>query len=102
MSNHRHMLFKLLRGEKSSKKHSFPVTDIMKLIKGSTAFQANKILKRKGQFWQHESYDHWVRDDKERENIIRYILLNPVKAGFIQNWQDWKWSYCKENYLPYL
>ena len=36
---------------------------------------------RTGQFWQHESYDHWTRDLVELERIIRYIEENPVKAG---------------------
>ena len=39
------------------------------------------VLGRRGPFWQSESYDHWVRDDKELEGIIAYINENPVKAG---------------------
>lgn len=89
MSNHVHLLFKLLEQKDPAQNNSYPVTDIMKLIKGGTAYRANKLLNRKGQFWQHESYDHLIRNDKERKNIIRYILLNPVKAGLINNWKDW-------------
>jgi hypothetical protein len=36
----------------------FPiVTDILRLIKGSTARECNKILNHTGSFWQHESYE---------------------------------------------
>ena len=43
-------------------------------LKGFTAHQANKLLQRTGEpFWQHESYDHRVRDGKELESIRAYI-----------------------------
>ena len=45
-------------------------------------------------FWQHESYDHVVRDENELGRIVEYVLNNPVKVGFCENWEDWKYSYC--------
>jgi REP element-mobilizing transposase RayT len=98
MPNHVHLLFKILKRDKA--RSTYPVTNILRLIKGSTARKANKILGRSGSFWQHESYDHLVRSDDERERIIRYILNNPVKAGLSDFWKDWRWTYCKEEYLP--
>lgn len=98
MPNHVHLLFKL--SDRDESRSTYPVTDILRLIKGSTARKANIKLQRTGSFWQRESYDHLVRDDEERENIIRYILLNPVKAHLVHSWKDWKWTYCKEEYLP--
>ena len=67
----------------------------MTSIKGYTARQANLILERQGYFWQHESYDHIVRDPAELDRIRRYILNNPVKAGLVDEWRDWPWSYCR-------
>ncbi len=103
MPNHVHLVVKMLltnkRDESRSIKFPFPLTNTLKLIKGSTAYEANKILNKKGQFWQHESYDHWIRDSDELERIIQYTLLNPVKAGFVSNWKEWQWSYCNEKYL---
>ena len=58
-----------------------------------TARKANEILKRHGQFWQVESYDRFVRDENEFWNQYLYILNNPVKAGFVKNWEDWEWTY---------
>jgi putative transposase len=57
---------------------------------------SNKLLKRKGIFWQHESYDHVVRDQDECSRIIRYVLENPVKAGLAGSAGEWKWNYYKE------
>ncbi len=77
----------------------YPLTEIMRLLKGGTAFQANKILKRKGNFWQHESYDHVVRDEKELLRIVKYILNNPVKAGLCKTHEEWEWNYYNSKYL---
>ena len=65
---------------------------VMQSHKGFTGMECNKILHRNGQFWTHESYDHVVRKD-EFGRIMTYILNNPVKAGFIDNWENWKGSY---------
>ena len=43
-------------------------------------------------FWQAESYDHWVRDDREWKRIHAYIEENPVKAGLVQRASDYRWS----------
>jgi len=43
--------------------------------------EANLLLGRTGAFWQHESYDHWVRNEREFNRIVAYIEENPVSAG---------------------
>ncbi len=67
----------------------------MQSLKGYTAFRANQMLGRKGEFWAHESYDHWIRNAIERQRIIAYVLNNPVKACYVDSWQDWEWTYCR-------
>ena len=62
-------------------------------IKGRTARQANLLLGRTGEsFWQHESYDHWVRSEAELQRIVAYIEENPVSAGLAAKPEDWPWS----------
>jgi len=73
----------------------YSVSKIMHSLKRYTGRQANLILGREGQFWQDESYDHVVRDEKEYERIVWYILNNPGKAGLVDSWEKWEWSYCK-------
>jgi len=61
-------------------------------LKGSTAREANRILRRAGErFWQDESYDHLVRDG-EFERIRRYIEWNPVVAGLARAPEEFPWS----------
>jgi REP-associated tyrosine transposase len=70
-----------------------PLAQITKWIKGRTARDANLLLGRTGQpFWQHESYDHWVRDGREFHRIVAYIEENPVSAGLAASCEDWPWS----------
>jgi REP element-mobilizing transposase RayT len=65
----------------------------LQTLKGYTAREANRLLGRTGQpFWQAESYDHVVRDDRESDRIQGYIENNPVKAGLVANAEDHFWS----------
>lgn len=65
----------------------------MQSIKGYSAREANRLLNRKGQFWEPESYDHEVRDLNEFWRIVRYILRNPVKARLADTWEAWPFSW---------
>jgi hypothetical protein len=56
-----------------------------------TANGCNRLLGRTGPFWQHESYDHWVRDADELERIIQYVEGNPVKAALVT--APWEWPF---------
>ena len=69
-----------------------PRERIMQSIKRFTANECNQRLGRQGQFWQDESYDHWVRDDDELERIIDYVELNPVKANLASDRKQYKFS----------
>lgn len=92
MPNHIHLVFELLDKEKL-------VGDIIASIKKYSARLANKVLNKTGKFWQAESFDRLVRDEKELYNIIKYVLLNPVTAGLVEDYKDWQHTYCKKEYM---
>lgn len=105
MSNHVHMVFSIesapahnKRTEVRSTYNQYLITKILRRLKGSSAREANKILNRAGDFWQHESYDHVIRDGNELERVIKYVLDNPVKAGLCSYWKEWKWTYLSERF----
>ncbi len=54
---------------------------IMKMLKGNSSIQINKILNKKGVFWAREYYDKVIRDEKQFYNTIEYVLNNPFKAN---------------------
>jgi len=96
MPNHGHILIEpgsVAQAKHRGKSAKYPVTETLRLIKGSSARACNLLLGRNGNFWHHESYDHYVRDEQEMERIIKYILYNPVKAGLVKEWTDWRFTY---------
>lgn len=101
MSNHVHMVIdtsvQLLKEEiyLDIENNYVQLDQILKRIKGSTACRCNRLLKRTGQFWERESWDVYIRNQKMLQNVITYTLENPVKKGLVKEWQEYKWSYWK-------
>lgn len=100
MANHVHVVFTPLpiqpiEGEQSKGLHYHTLSSILQSLKGYTARKANQILGRSGAFWHRESYDHCVRNMDKWHRIVFYVLNNPVKAGLVDNWEQWEWSYLR-------
>jgi type I restriction enzyme R subunit/putative DNA methylase len=74
---------------------------LLKSLKGVTARDANRLLGRTGeQFWQRETYDHWVRNEMEWDRIAKYIEGNPVKAGLAARVEEYPWSSANPKWGP--
>ncbi len=92
MPNHAHVIcHPLLKSDGAY--HA--LSSMLHSLKRYTAEEGNRLLGRTGIFWQHENYDHAVRNEAEWRRIIRYVVGNPVAAGLVERAADWKWSYCK-------
>jgi REP element-mobilizing transposase RayT len=73
MPNHVHVLFGP-RGD----------TDVRtqcRSWKHYTAVRINRLLGRKGEFWQVESFDHAIRNPTSFDGFHKYIAANPETAG---------------------
>ena len=70
-----------------------PLIRTLQSLKAHTALRANQLLHRTGPFWQRETYDHIVRGAEEGRRIVAYVLNNPVKAGWVDNWEQWPHTY---------
>lgn len=81
MPNHVHVLF-----TPNTDSH---LDEILHSFKSYTAHKANKLLGRTGQFWQHESFDRYIRNTRHFYSVIRYIEKNPVKARLCADATDW-------------
>jgi len=103
MSNHCHLLIDQQDIPEPTQpgdgKHYTALSHAMRLLKGRTGYACAALLGRKGAFWQHESYDHVVRDEKEFMRIVNYIVNNPAKAGLINDWRDWPYTYVNPTLL---
>ncbi|MEW6302989.1 MAG: transposase [Verrucomicrobiota bacterium] len=80
MPNHVHMLFRV---------QDVPMSELIDAWKGFTAKEANKLLGRKGPFWQEGYWDTYMRDDEHEARTRRYIENNPTKAKLIRSPKEW-------------
>ena len=87
MPNHGHVLATPLHGTE--------LREIAHSIKSYTAHEANKLIGRTGQFWQHEVFDRYIRNRDHFFNVIEYIENNPVKAGLCNLPEDYYYSSAK-------
>jgi type I restriction enzyme R subunit/putative DNA methylase len=77
------------------------LSEILRDRKRRIAREANLVLGRTGEnFWQHESYDHWIRKEEEKTRIRRYIRNNPVIAKLCRSAEEWPWSSASARRLP--
>jgi REP element-mobilizing transposase RayT len=84
MPNHVHVLIETLS--------SWSLGKIVHSWKGFPSVEANKMLRRFGEFWQREYFDRFIRDGGHYENVLHYIENNPVKAGLVGKAEDWPFS----------
>jgi len=90
MPNHVHVVLNPFAGRTTPTGMAVPraeLPDILHSWKSFTAKEANKVLRRTGDFWQAEYYDHLIRNEADFHHAVRYVLNNPIKAGL----KNWKW-----------
>jgi REP element-mobilizing transposase RayT len=82
MPNHVHIVSRLFEGRMLAR--------VVHSWKSFTALRANESLGRTGPFWEREYHDRIIRDERELQDRINYVLRNPEKAGLL----DWPyvWS----------
>lgn len=71
---------------------SWPLDGILHSWKSFTGSKANALLERRGEFWQREYLDRYVRNAEHYEKVLSYIEENPVKAGLAKIKTEWPWS----------
>ena len=79
MPNHFHAIIEPAKGS--------VLGDIVQHWKGGSAFAINRVLGRRGAFWQKEPFDHIVRSEPQWKRLCLYIADNPAQAhlseGFV-------------------
>ena len=56
---------------------AYPLSTVVKDWKSVSAHRLNKLTGRKGGLWQHETWDHIVRNPGQMDRFRRYIAENP-------------------------
>ena len=75
MPNHIHILLK----------QNLELGLILQKLKGGSSLFINKILHKKGQFWERDYFDVAIKDEKHYQSTYNYIKNNAVNA----NLSDW-------------
>ena len=83
MPNHVHLLFR---------EENVPMWRLVDAWKGYAAKRANKMLGRRGRFWQDGYWDTYMRDAEHEARARRYIESNPTKAKLVALPKEWAWS----------
>lgn len=83
MPDHLHILFSPRFGD-------YSLADWLQRFKSYTTRVSWKYG-FEGKLWQRSAYDHVCREEK-LETVLAYILDNPVRAGLVENWEEWPWT----------
>ncbi len=82
MPNHVHALVEMIEG--------WGMESIVHSWKSYTSNQANRMLRRRGVFWQREYFDRFIRDERHLRRALHYLDFNPVMAGLCSTPRDWR------------
>ncbi|MEN8223676.1 MAG: transposase, partial [Acidobacteriota bacterium] len=83
MDNHFHIVL-----ENSSGK----LSDFMKSLNGQYGQYYRKTTNSKGYVFEDRFKSTLVQDNKYLITLIMYVLLNPIRSGYVKNPFDYKWS----------
>jgi REP element-mobilizing transposase RayT len=84
MCNHVHALVRPLEPH--------DVTGIVFSWRSYSANEANRLLGRRGKFWDRDYFDRFIRDEAHLLRAIEYIEMNPMKAGLCAVPEAWPYS----------
>jgi REP element-mobilizing transposase RayT len=60
-------------------------------FKGRTSLRVHRIHEGL-EMWQPGYWDHIVRRSEGLYAVLRYVFLNPVRAGLVSDWWEYEWS----------
>ena len=86
MTNHIHLLLKVLSEEGSS------LSSFMQVLNSRYTKYFNRKNNRAGHLFKNRYYSKLLIEDAHLLELTRYIHLNPYRAGLVQNLQDYSYS----------
>ncbi|WMN06018.1 transposase [Marivirga arenosa] len=108
MTNHLHLIFRALNnnpGELLKSFKQYTSNSLQKLIAENTAESRKEWMLwmmeraaaknsnfKKRQFWQQHNHPIELWSSEVMDQKLNYIHMNPVKAGFVEEAKDWRYS----------
>jgi len=84
MPTHFHLVLKQLKDN--------GISNFVGIISNSYSHYFNNKNNRKGRLWQDKFKNVPVNSDEQLLHLTRYVHLNPVTAGLVENPKNWKYS----------
>lgn len=85
LADHFHMIIQPTGKDNFSRVMHSLKTNFTREYKRQLGLSTSQSMK----FWQKRFWDHVIRDDRDLENHLHYIHLNPVKHGYVKNPRSW-------------
>ena len=84
MTNHVHMLVTPMQSQ--------AISDMMQALGRRYVYYINKSYQRTGTLWEGRYKSSLIDSDAYLLTCMRYIELNPVRAGMVEHPGEYKWS----------
>jgi hypothetical protein len=102
MPDHANMLIRPLPKSRGRNDEAvfWELTELRHSRKSFTAHEINRLEGLDGGVWEKESFDRYVRSDRDLEEKFRYILRNPWEAGIVGQREEYPWVWSEGDPLP--
>ena len=99
MPDHVHALFQPWPKNEASREETkfWSLTELMRSLKSSTAREINRAEEKVGSVWEKETFDRYIRSDRDLAEKFHYILRNPWDAGVAGQNEDYPWVWTADD-----
>ena len=99
MPDHVHALFQPWpKNETQAEETRFwSLTELMRSLKSFAAREINRAEGKAGAVWEKETFDRYVRSDRDLAEKFHYILRNPWDAGAAKQNENYPWIWTPED-----
>ena len=77
------------------------LAEVMRNIKGGSAYDINQRTGRRGALWGRGYYDRYMRDAEHLITEFWYIVRNPETARIVDSWRDHPFTYGTSDFTGY-
>jgi|ERR1051326_7964958 len=99
MPDHVHALFQPWpKNTAPNEKTAFwSLSELMHSLKSFTARQTNRAEGKTGTLWERESFDRYIRSDRDLQEKFEYVCRNPWDSGVARQNEDYPWVWTQDD-----
>ena len=99
MPDHLHALFQPWPKNQASHEETtfWSLPELMRSLKSFTAREINRAERKTGPVWEKETFDRFIRSDRDLAEKFHYILRNPWDADAAKENEDYPWIWTPDD-----